>query len=155
MLVWTHEDLFYFPGIETSDDFIRFMLGSKGDGDDIEMHHVVLDTYPRNETMLKKLQSLFPDADERARMLDDDGLPTQTHVFLPVFEGTDASAAAKERELGQRVLDLFKEDFVRATNVRRPARGLLKECLKRYCDGLSGKLHEHTYHSRMEDWLVP
>ena len=155
MLVWTHEDLFYFPTIATAEDFSDLMLASRTRSEGVQIHRVSLQRFPPDEALLRKLSDLFPDPRERAQMLGEDGLPSHTWVCLPAFGPVSREELQRRENLQQQILGLFKTEFVKADNVPAPDFGLIEGCVKRFCDGLSGREHEHGYRAREEDWWVP
>jgi hypothetical protein len=155
MLVWTHEDLFYFPTVTTAEDFANLMVATKDRNQVVQIHRVSLQRFPSDESLLKKLSDLFPDPRERDQMLGEDGLPSHTWVCLPLFGSAPREELERRESLQQQILSLFKTDFVRADNVPGPDFGLLEGCVKRFCDSLSGRAHEHGYRAREEDWWVP
>lgn len=153
MLVWTHEDLFHFPSIETPKDFLGLILTETTKK--VDVYHVALETFPQDETILNKLSGLFPDSGERAVMLGEDGLPSRTWLCVPWFAADDERQERKCQQLQQRILEIFKNDFVGPTKVPCPTMQLLESCVKRYCDQLSGIKHAHGYRGREEDWWLP
>lgn len=152
MLVWTHEDLFHFPSIETPQDFLNLMLS---DQQEIDLYHLPLQTFPPDEAILAKLKSLFPDNRERAAMLDEDGLPSRTWICMPQFGTVNSTQAMRCQRLQNAILQMFKDDLKGPKKVPAPRIELMEGCVKRYCDHLSGLKHDHGYRGREEDWLIP
>ena len=155
MLVWTHEDLFYFPTITTADEFANLMIATTDSRQVVPIHRVSLQRFPTDEALLKKLSDLFPNPAERDQMLGEDGLPSHTWVCLPLFGSASRDELERRENLQKHILNVFKADFVRADNVPAPNFSLVEGCVKRFCDGLSGRVHEHGYRAREEDWWVP
>ncbi|MFZ0256391.1 MAG: hypothetical protein WAN46_12235 [Gammaproteobacteria bacterium] len=152
MLVWTHEDLFHFPSITTAQDFLDIILDDSKP--EISAYQVALQTFPQDEAILAKLRGLFPDPAARTAMLGDDGLPNHTWICSPQFVQKEPPEVKKCEQLKQQILATFAKDFTGPIKVPCPSMPLLEACVKRYCDQISGRQHEHGYRGREEDWWL-